>query len=131
MKEAYVRRLPVQRARAGLVLLALVSAGAAGHACSSSHPGLLGDVDSGGPHDGSISSSSSGGGDGTLPPSDAPANQSDAPIGTLPTVDEPDVPCVPAGGTRVTVFSGADSGGDGAPPIARLQTLGAGWFGAG
>jgi hypothetical protein len=112
-------------------LVALVAAGAAAHACSSSsHPALIGDVDSG-PYDGSSSSSSSSGGDGTTPPFDAPSSESDAPIGSLPTVDEPDVPCVPAGGTRTTVFSGADSGGNGSPPVARLQALGANWFGAG
>lgn len=87
------------------------------YACGSgSHPSAIGDSDAAPPSDDGSRTI-----DGRI--IDANPTASDAPLGQLPTVDEPDVPCVQAGGTRVTLFSNADSGGNGSPAIAHLQAL--------
>jgi hypothetical protein len=61
----------------------------------------------------------------------APADaKSEMPLGTLYTVDEPDTPCVPFGGSKVTLF-GATATVNGTTPYAtRLSTLGTSRLGA-
>jgi len=55
------------------------------------------------------------------PPADA---KSEMPLGTLDTVDEPNTPCVMAGGTKTPLF-GPDAGPLGAPYATHLASLGA------
>lgn len=107
--------------------LALVLAAATVFACSSDRPGAGTGSSSGQPFDGS---SGGPGDDQTAPPSDG-GGDSGFPFGTIPTVDEPDIPCVTTTAPKTTLFTAADSGGLGGPPIQLVQSLGGGRFGSG
>ena len=52
------------------------------------------------------------------------------PLGDVPTVDEPDVPCVVSNGTRTELFAKSATA-FGGPAVTRLQSLGARRFAAG
>lgn len=67
------------------------------------------------------------GGDAAVADGDA---ASALPLGDIPTVDEPDIPCVTSTGTKTVLFA-PDAGPNGAPPVTRVQTLGARRFAAG
>src|SRR5262245_10670873 len=53
------------------------------------------------------------------------ATASAAPLGTLPTVDEPEGPCVTSAAKRVVLFSAGASFPGGGPPVRLVQPLGA------
>jgi hypothetical protein len=96
-------------------------------ACSSDHP-PAGVGSSGGPGD---DSSSGGPGADQNSPDSGDASPSTVPFGNLPTVDEPDIPCVPTTAPKITLYTAADSGGLGAPPVQLLQSFGSGRFASG
>ena len=127
----------IHRSRAGrsrrtvtALVAALAGVGSAASCSSSTNPAPLGDTDGSAvkppPH--------AIGDGGDAKPADGavvvPDAGSDSPLGTLATVDEPDTPCVPAGGATTVLFSGPDAGGV-TPGIAELRMLGAGRFGSG
>ena len=111
--------------------LSLLFAGFGSYACSSSgNPAPAGSSGSSGSSGGVDASndndvvSGQDGGDG------AKADAASAlPLGTIPTVDEPDVPCVTTNGVKTVLF--APPGGTGAPPVSRVQALGARRFATG
>lgn len=122
-----LRALSVSPASAFLLVLA--GAGAGLYACSSDNP----------PASGSSSGSTSGGLDASidrnLPPGEGGADASGdggsaLPLGDIPTVDEPDVPCVTTAGLKTELFpkTATTFGG---PAVTRLQALGARRFAAG
>ena len=114
------------RSSSSVVVLAL--AGASLYACSSSDGPPATGSSSGTIPDASI--------DNRVPVSDGgtDAKTGDAssalPLGDLPTVDEPDVPCVTTAGTKTELFA-AGATTFGGPAVTRLQVLGARRFAAG
>jgi hypothetical protein len=109
-------------------VLAFVLAGAPGIACSSSdHPAPAGSSGSSGGLDASQDRESPSVADGGDDGGDA---SSALPLGTLPTIDEPDVPCVPTAGIKSTLFAAGDSG-LGGPALTRVQQLGTRRFASG
>jgi hypothetical protein len=92
------------------------------------------------PAAGSSSGNSSGGLDAShdnaapeIDAGDAGSVKADAasalPLGTIPTIDEPDVPCVTTSGVKTVLFA-AGSGTSG-PPVTLVQPLGARRFASG
>jgi hypothetical protein len=69
---------------------------------------------------------------GLLPSDDAAARDAGSalPLGDLPTIDEPDVPCVATTGPKTELFAKGDSG-LGGPAVTRVQMLGSRRFAAG
>jgi hypothetical protein len=123
-----IRSSRLVTASASALAFALACSGM--YACSSSDkPGAAG------------SSGSSGGGgldaskDNEVATTDGSdgSTSSDAssalPLGSIPTIDEPDVPCVTTNGVKTVLFAGG--GGTSGPPVSVVQTLGARRFATG
>ena len=120
------RRRALRLRRHGLVLAAALLVVPVVVACSSDNP-PAGGTSSGTP------GFDATGGDSLAKPdasTDGASTTSAEPLGNLPTVDEPDVPCVKGGGTRTLLFNAGDSG-NGGPAVTRVQSLGARRFAAG
>jgi hypothetical protein len=124
-----VRSSRLVTASASAMALALACSGT--YACSSNDK-----------PDAAGSSSSSGGGGGLDASKDNEvaatdggdgASTSDAsstlPLGTIPTIDEPDVPCVTPKGVKTVLFAGGV--GTSGPPVSVVQALGARRFATG
>ncbi|MDB5216837.1 MAG: hypothetical protein JWO86_4764 [Myxococcaceae bacterium] len=109
-----------------VVLGAAVVAGVV--ACSGdARPPAAGSGSSGGESDAAVdrvvTSDEDGGGSG----GDA---SSALPLGSIPTIDEPDVPCVMTNGLKTELFDKGDTG-LGGPAVTRVQALGTRRFAAG
>lgn len=109
-------------------VLAFVLAGVPGVACSSSNnPPPAGSSGSSGGLDASQDREGPSAVDGG---DDGGHASSALPLGTLPTIDEPDVACVPTAGIKTELFAAGDSG-LGGPALTRVQLLGTRRFASG
>lgn len=118
----------LSRSSASAFGLVIALAGVGLYACSSDNPPPAGSSGTSGGFDAST--------DNNVPPveggSDAKVGDggSTLPLGDLPTVDEPDVPCVTTNGIKTELFGSAATA-LGGPAVTRLQLLGARRFAAG